>query len=134
MKYALLFSGISFGVFLALFLLYTPDAPVIMFVPPSLGILAYLLAALYGPRADIRTLDVRDIASAVSESSPILKTIVGAGMVGAVVVGGLSVFIFREYRTNENLGVYMSQLMTFVFSFVLYIFDANMQIAHARDV
>lgn len=134
MKYALLLSGIAFGVFLALFLQYTPDAPVLMFVSPSIGILVYLVAALYGPRPDVRTLDVRDIASAVAESSPVLKTLVGAGAVAAVTVMGLSVFIFREYRTDENLGVYMAQLMTFAFALVLYIFDANMQIAHARDI
>lgn len=134
MKYSLLLSGVSFGVFLALFLQYTPDAPVVMFVPPSVGILVYLLAALYGPRADVRTLDVRDVASAVSESSPLLRGLVGAGAVAAVTVTGLSVFIFREYRADPNLGVYMAQLGTFAFAMALYIFDVNTQIAHARDL
>lgn len=133
MKYSLLLSGVSFGVFLALFLQYTPDAPVVMFVPPSVGILVYLLATLYGPHPDIRTMDVRDLASAVSESSVMLRGIVGAGAVAAVAVTGLSVFIFREYRADPNLGVYMAQLGTFAFAMVLYIFDANAQITHARD-
>jgi hypothetical protein len=129
MKYPFLLSGACFGAAIALFGMYAAAAPAAMFVVPSVLALVYVGAMLYTPRGDIRTLGVQDIGEAIARSSSFVRVAVGAGVLTSLACLAGSIVIFREYRADENLGVYLAQLMMFLFAIVTYLFAENLHIA-----
>ena len=128
MKYPFLFSGACFGSAITLFGLYAANAPIAMFVVPSVLMLVYLCAMYYTPRADIRILGVQNIGEVIANSSTFVKVQVFVWVLAALSCLLCSIVIFREFRTDESLGVYLAQLMMFLFAIVTYFFAENLKL------
>lgn len=128
MKYPFLLSGACFGSAITLFGLYAASAPVAMFFVPSVLMLVFILAMIYTPRGDVRVLGAQDIGEAIARSSTFVRVLVGGGILIALSCLICSIVIFREFRADESLGVYLAQLMMFLFAIITYLFAENLHI------
>lgn len=132
MKYVLLLSGIFFGVFLALFWLYSIDAPLLMLATPAIGAVFYLVLITFSPNDNLSIVSVHDIGGAIGHSGWLIKAMVGVAVAAAAAGLFLTMFIFSEHRLNPNLDVYLKQVVTLGLAVVFYVFYLNMRIQRSN--
>ena len=125
MKVLSFFTGIAFGVFLLLFLFYSPNANDVFFGPTISGLIVIVIVLVHPPGEHARTLGASDFVTLWRLSGILERFILFVWSFVTVIMIACAFVMFRERRDDADAGVFIGQATAYIFMCIFVIADIN---------
>ncbi len=117
--------GAAFGIFVVLFLFYSPNAQDLFFGPMISGLVVFVLVLLHPPGDHAHAIGASDFVSLWRYSGIVERMLLTMWALTTVVIIACAFVMFRERRDDADAGVFFSQATAYIFMCIFMIADIN---------
>jgi hypothetical protein len=117
--------GAAFGIFVVLFLFYSPGAKDLFFGPMISGLIVFVLVLLHPPGDHASAMGANDFVSLWKYSSIVERALMTVWALVTVLIVACAFVMFRERRDDADAGVFFSQATAYIFMCIFTIADIN---------